>query len=115
MGYVLQHDHLLPHLTVRETLQYAGYLRLPSSIPRSKKKLIVLLTALFAILLLPKHYSNQVEEVIRELGLKECANRRVGGDGSHGISGGQRRRVSIGIQMLTNPSTYTLAHTSWIA
>jgi ABC-type multidrug transport system ATPase subunit len=46
-----------------------------------------------------------VEEVIRELGLKECANRRVGGDGSHGISGGQRRRVSIGIQMLTNPST----------
>ena len=43
--------------------------------------------------------------MIRELGLKECANRRVGGDGSHGISGGQRRRVSIGIQMLTNPST----------
>lgn len=89
VGYVLQHDHLLPHLTVRETLQYAGYLRLPSSIPHKKKKLIV-------------------EEVIRELGLKECANRRVGGDGSHGISGGQRRRVSIGIQMLTNPSVLFL-------
>jgi ABC-type multidrug transport system ATPase subunit len=40
----------------------------------------------------------KVEEVIMELGLKECANRRVGGDGAHGISGGERRRVSIGIQ-----------------
>ena len=39
-----------------------------------------------------------------ELGLKDCADTRVGGDGWHGLSGGERRRVSIGIQMLTDPS-----------
>ena len=38
-----------------------------------------------------------------ELGLKDCANRRVGGDGAHGISGGERRRVSIGIQVPALP------------
>ena len=45
----------------------------------------------------------QVEEVIMELGLKDCANRRVGGDGAQGISGGERRRVSIGIQVPAPP------------
>lgn len=89
VGYVLQHDHLLPHLTVRETLRYAGYLRLPPSLTRQRKLQIV-------------------EEVIMELGLKDCANRRVGGDGAHGISGGERRRVSIGIQMLTDPGVLFL-------
>ncbi len=41
VGYVLQHDHLLPHLTVRETLRYAGYLRLPPSLTRQRKLQIV--------------------------------------------------------------------------
>jgi ABC-type lipopolysaccharide export system ATPase subunit len=36
--------------------------------------------------------------------LIDCRHTRVGGDGSHGISGGERRRVSIGVQMLTDPS-----------
>src|SRR3990167_5775527 len=40
-----------------------------------------------------------------QLGLRDCADIRVGGDGKHpSISGGERRRVSIGIQMLTDPS-----------
>ena len=50
-----------------------------------------------------------MEEIILELGLKECANTRVG-DGSKksGCSGGERRRVSIGVQMLRNPSVLFL-------
>jgi len=58
---------------------------------------------------LPSHMSHAqkvdvVEKVLMELGLRECADTRVGGDGSHPcISGGERRRVSIGVQMLTDP------------
>jgi len=52
-----------------------------------------------------------VELVLLELGLKECAETRVGDPGGgesgsggiRGISGGERRRVSAGVQLLTNP------------
>ena len=48
----------------------------------------------------------QAEETLRQLGLKDCANNRIGGAGTKfkGISGGEKRRVSIGVQLLTNPS-----------
>ena len=85
-AYVTQSDVLLPALTVRETLLYAASLRLPSSTTSQQR-------------------SQLVEEVILELGLKECANTRVGdGFRKGGCSGGERRRVSIGVQMLRNPS-----------
>lgn len=85
-AYVTQTNVLLPSLTVRETLLYAASLRLPSSTDSQQRNQLV-------------------EEIILELGLKECANTRVG-DGlkKGGCSGGERRRVSIGIQMLRNPS-----------
>ena len=85
-AYVTQTDVLLPTLTVRETLLYAASLRLPSSTT-------------------PQQRSKLVEEVILELGLKDCADTRVGdGFKKGGCSGGERRRVSIGVQMLRNPS-----------
>jgi len=85
-AYVTQTDVLLPSLTVRETLLYAAALRLPSSTASQQR-------------------SQLVEEVILELGLKECAGTRVGdGFKKGGCSGGERRRVSIGVQMLRNPS-----------
>jgi ABC-type multidrug transport system ATPase subunit len=85
-AYVTQTDVLLPSLTVRETLRYAASLRLPSSTTSQQRNQLV-------------------EEVILELGLKECADTRVGdGYKRGGCSGGERRRVSIGVQMLRNPS-----------
>ncbi|EDN08938.1 conserved hypothetical protein [Histoplasma mississippiense (nom. inval.)] len=45
-----------------------------------------------------------VEQVILELGLKECADTRVGNSAHKGCSGGEKRRTSIGVQMLANPS-----------
>jgi len=85
-AYVTQTDVLIPSLTVRETLLYAASLRLPSSTTSQRRKQLV-------------------EEVILELGLKECADTRVGdGVKKGGCSGGERRRVSIAIQMLRNPS-----------
>mmetsp|Transcript_25402 Transcript_25402/g.35618 ORF Transcript_25402/g.35618 Transcript_25402/m.35618 type:complete len:635 (+) Transcript_25402:38-1942(+) len=89
VGYVLQTDRLLPNLTVKETLQYATYLRLPSSYNKEKKEKLV-------------------EDVIDELGLRDCSDTFIGGNGRRGISGGERRRVSIGVQLLTNPSVILL-------
>lgn len=82
---------LMPN-SVRETLNYAAHLRLPRTMSSQKK-------------------CRLVELVLLELGLKDCANTRVGEpDGREeangffqGISGGERRLVSAGIQLLTNP------------
>ncbi|KAI1317208.1 hypothetical protein EDD11_008900 [Mortierella claussenii] len=92
VGYLQQNDFLMPFLTVRETLNYAAHLRLPRTMSRQKKHELV-------------------ELVLLELGLKECADTRVGDPGGgesgsggiRGISGGERRRVSAGVQLLTNP------------
>ena len=84
-AYVMQSDVLLPTLTVRETLRYAADLRLPSPTTSEERYRIV-------------------EEVIRELGLKECADTRIGNNARKGCSGGEKRRTSLGVQMLANPS-----------
>lgn len=42
--------------------------------------------------------------MIQELRLTHVMDTKVGGGTVRGISGGERRRVSIGIQLLTNPS-----------
>lgn len=44
-----------------------------------------------------------MEDVIAELRLRQCANTRVGNEYLRGVSGGERRRVSIGVQLLWNP------------
>lgn len=88
-AYVMQQDVLLPTLTVRETLQYAADLRLPSTINKQQRQQVV-------------------EEVILELGLKECAGTRIGNSQYRGCSGGEKRRVSIGVQLLANPSVLFL-------
>ena len=87
-AYVMQVDVLSPHLTVRETLQYSAELRLPSASVEEREKV--------------------VEEVILQLGLKECAETPIGDSVHKGCSGGEKRRVSIGVQLLSNPSVLFL-------
>ncbi|KAH8674176.1 P-loop containing nucleoside triphosphate hydrolase protein [Xylariales sp. PMI_506] len=88
-AYVMQQDILLPTLTVRETLQYSAALRLPPTTSVEDQRKVV-------------------EEVILELGLKECADTPIGDNRHRGCSGGEKRRVSIGIQLLANPSVLFL-------
>jgi ABC-type multidrug transport system ATPase subunit len=88
-AYVMQQDVLLPTLTVRETLQCSADLRLPPPTTEEERKKVV-------------------EEVILELGLKECANTRIGNNIHKGCSGGEKRRTSIGVQLLSNPSVLFL-------
>jgi ABC-type lipopolysaccharide export system ATPase subunit len=83
-AYVTQSDDLIGTLTVNETIYYSASLRLSSKIPRAEKKAIV-------------------ESTIREMGLMECRNTPVGNWHLRGLSGGERRRLSIALEILTRP------------
>ncbi|MCO5549074.1 hypothetical protein L7F22_002540 [Adiantum nelumboides] len=85
MGFVMQDDILHSHLTVLETLQYAALLRLPGSLSKADKLC-------------------RAMEVISLLGLESCKDTIIGEPFLHGISGGERKRVSVGCEILTNPS-----------
>ncbi|KAG6571337.1 ABC transporter G family member 5, partial [Cucurbita argyrosperma subsp. sororia] len=86
-GYVPQNDTLFPLLTVEETLSFTAKLRL--TLPSSD------LTA-------------KVTSLIDELGLTHVAHSRIGDDKLRGISGGERRRVSIGVEVIHDPKVLIL-------
>ncbi|KAL6212688.1 hypothetical protein ACLB2K_017906 [Fragaria x ananassa] len=88
-GFVAQDDVLYPHLTVTETLVFTALLRLPNTLTRDEKV-------------------QHVEDVISELGLSRCRSSMIGGPLFRGISGGEKKRVSIGQEMLINPSLLLL-------
>jgi ABC-type multidrug transport system ATPase subunit len=83
-AYVMQDDLLYPMLTVKETLMYAAEFRLPCSMSKEKKR-------------------KRVEELIEQLGLEKAKNTIIGDEGHRGVSGGERRRVSIGIDIVHDP------------
>ncbi|GJP53838.1 hypothetical protein CLOM_g12966 [Closterium sp. NIES-68] len=89
LGFVTQDDIFFPHLTVRETLMYAAVLRLPKELNWAEKV-------------------QRADEAITELGLDKCRNTVIGGPFLRGISGGERKRVSIGHEILINPSMLLL-------
>ncbi|GAA5875055.1 hypothetical protein JCM3774_003416 [Rhodotorula dairenensis] len=89
IGYVRQDDFLLPFLTVRETLQFAAALRLPKHVPTATRTAIV-------------------EQTIFELGLADAADVVVGGPFRKGISGGEKRRLTIGCTLVQMPSVLVL-------
>jgi ATP-binding cassette subfamily G (WHITE) protein 2 len=84
-GFVSQDDLLHPHLTVTETLVFTSLLRLPNTFTKDEKV-------------------QHAEAVITQLGLTSCKNSIIGGSFVRGVSGGERKRVSIGQEMLINPS-----------
>ncbi|KFK41612.1 hypothetical protein AALP_AA2G151000 [Arabis alpina] len=88
-GFVAQDDLLYPHLTVRETLVFCALLRLPKTLTRDDKM-------------------KAADSVISELGLVKCENTIVGNTFIRGISGGERKRVSIAHELLINPSLLVL-------
>ena len=50
----------------------------------------------------------RVSDIIKRLKLEECRGQMVGGMFQRGISGGERKRVSIGYEMITEPSILLL-------
>nr|KJB76000.1 hypothetical protein B456_012G067200 [Gossypium raimondii] len=83
-AYVMQDDLLFPMLTVEETLMFAAEFRLPRTLSKSKKKM-------------------RVQVLIDQLGLRNAAKTIIGDEGHRGVSGGERRRVSIGIDIIHDP------------
>uniref|UniRef100_A0A0E0M2B6 ABC transporter domain-containing protein n=1 Tax=Oryza punctata TaxID=4537 RepID=A0A0E0M2B6_ORYPU len=84
-AYVTQDDVLMNTLTVREAVRYSAQLQLPSGMNAAAKR-------------------ERAEETLREMGLEGAADTRIGGWAHKGISGGQRRRVSICMEILTRPA-----------
>ncbi|MER5928705.1 FHA domain-containing protein [Streptomyces sp. NPDC002054] len=80
IGLVPQDDILHSQLTVRRALSYAAELRFPQDTAAAEREA-------------------RVDEVIRELGLEERSGQPI-----HSLSGGQRKRVSVALELLTKPS-----------
>ena len=85
IAYVMQDDALMATATPREALAFSASMRLPSS--TSKEKIDELVNGL-----------------LEELGLGICADVMIGGALIKGISGGQRKRTSVGVELITNPA-----------
>ncbi|KFH70564.1 hypothetical protein MVEG_03414 [Podila verticillata NRRL 6337] len=84
VGYVDQEDTLPPTQTVYEAVLFSAMMRLPEAMP------------IFRV-------HERVAEVIEMLGLTHCSNRRIGNVTTRGISGGEKRRVSIALELITRP------------
>jgi ABC-type multidrug transport system ATPase subunit len=84
LAYVLQQDIFFENLTVKQQLTYTALLRLPNTLRRQDKLV-------------------QVEEIIEQLRLQNCANTPI-----MLISGGEKKRVNIATELLTNPSVIFL-------
>ncbi|KAK9540663.1 hypothetical protein VZT92_003102 [Zoarces viviparus] len=85
-AYVVQDDIMMGTLSVRENLLFSANLRLN-----------------------PQHHSstdknNRVDAIIQDLGLTDCAGTKIGTEFLRGVSGGERKRCSIGMELITSPS-----------
>ncbi len=80
IGYVPQDDIVHADLTVEASLQYVAQLRLPRDVSEEQRR-------------------DLIDSTIETLGLSHVRKNRI-----HELSGGQRKRVSIGCELITRPS-----------
>jgi ABC-type multidrug transport system ATPase subunit len=84
IGYVPQEDIMHRDLTVFEVLFHSAMLRLPSDLPQQ------------AVV-------EHVETLLVRMGIDHIRDSVIGGEAVRGISGGQRKRVNIAIELITEP------------
>jgi len=70
-------------MSVRECLEFAARLKLPGTEDEKMAR---------------------VRHIIKKLKLAKCENTRIGGPLVKGVSGGERKRTSIGVELITDPS-----------
>ncbi|CAF1439896.1 unnamed protein product [Rotaria magnacalcarata] len=84
VGYVVQEDIFTGTLTVRENLLFSANLRLSKTVSTLEK-------------------NARVSRIITELGLESCADTRMGTDFLRGVSGGEKKRTCIGMELVLSP------------
>ncbi|KAI8607512.1 P-loop containing nucleoside triphosphate hydrolase protein, partial [Chytriomyces sp. MP71] len=84
IGYVPQEDIMIEELTVRENIRYAARTKLPNSWTNME-------------------VDDHVDSILKALNLTHVAHKRIGGTLVRGISGGQRKRVNIGMELAAAP------------
>jgi ABC transport system ATP-binding/permease protein len=84
IGYVPQDDIVHPELTVFEAIRYSAQFRLPPDYS-------------------DEEIDRRVEETIRDLGLEAVMNLQIGKPEKKVLSGGQRKRVNIALELVTDP------------
>ncbi|KAF6160087.1 hypothetical protein GIB67_018867 [Kingdonia uniflora] len=82
-GFVAQEDNLLPLLTVKETLMFSAKFKLRGMYSEER--------------------NIRVETLMQELDLLYVANSFIGDEETRGVSGGERKRVSIGVAVIHDP------------
>lgn len=83
----MQDDRLMETMTIYECLLFAARLKVKGS---------------------AKEQEDRVEQVIKQLKLQRSRDTLIGGDFVKGISGGERKRCSIGFELVTNPDVLFL-------
>eukprot|EP00834_Sanchytrium_tribonematis_P003745 NODE_156_length_15158_cov_0.791553.p2 type:complete len:846 gc:universal NODE_156_length_15158_cov_0.791553:6406-8943(+) len=89
VGYVPQDDIMLRELTVNNVLSHSASMRLPTSMSSVEKR-------------------RKVVQTVEFLGLGHVINTVIGDEETRGISGGQRKRVNIGMEIVADPSVLFL-------
>jgi ABC-type multidrug transport system ATPase subunit/pSer/pThr/pTyr-binding forkhead associated (FHA) protein len=84
IGYVPQDDIVHPELTVFEAVKYSAMFRLPPDYS-------------------DEEIDRRVEETLRDLGLEAVQNLQIGKPEKKVLSGGQRKRVNIALELVTDP------------
>ncbi|MDO9018873.1 MAG: ATP-binding cassette domain-containing protein [Deltaproteobacteria bacterium] len=85
IGYVPQDDLLHPELTVKEAISYSAKFRLPSDYS-------------------DEEIERRVQQTMKDLGLDHLANTIIGSPIKKVLSGGQRKRVNIALELVTDPA-----------
>ena len=78
----MQDDVIFEHFTVREALRFAARLKLRIT---------------------EKKQEQRINQLLYDLGLEDCADTIVGSVLKKTISGGERKRTAIGVELITNP------------
>ena len=85
IAFVAQDDSLTFTASPREAIRFSAKLRLPR-------------------ITTDEEIDELVDKMLKELGLQDCAETMIGGDLIKGISGGERKRTSVGVELVTKPS-----------
>ncbi|CAF1303655.1 unnamed protein product [Rotaria sp. Silwood1] len=89
VGYVIQTDTICKTLTARENLMFSTNIRLPGEV--SYEECV-----------------GRVTKIISDLGLNSCADTRIGTEFIRGVSGDERKRTCIGMELVLAPKIFFL-------